>query len=189
MEKEVSGYVCPVCGKKRMKIILVESEVPYFGKILISSSKCESCGFKFNDVFSVESKEPLEYRIRVTEEEDLMVRVIKSSSATVIIPELGLKIEPGPLSQGYVSNVEGVLRKVEEVFKGQYNVLKGKKKEKMKGLIEKLERMIEGLEEFSLIIKDPLGNSAIVSKKARKRKLRKSEIKKLKMGYLMFEKK
>jgi len=187
MSKEISKLKCPVCGNNSLRVVLVENEIPYFGKVVISSSVCEICGYKLNDVFSVETREPLEYKLFVENEEDLMIRVVKSSSATIVIPDLGLKIEPGPLSQGYVSNVEGVLRRIEDVFRGQVTVLEGKKKEKMKTLLKKLEKMIAGKEKFVLIIKDPLGNSAIISQKVKKRKLTKKEIENLKTGYLVLD--
>ncbi len=187
MSKEISKLKCPVCGNNSLRVVLVENEIPYFGKVVISSSVCEICGYKLNDVFSVETREPLEYKLFVENEEDLMIRVVKSSSATIVIPDLGLKIEPGPLSQGYVSNVEGVLRRIEDVFRGQAAVLEGKKKEKMKILLKKLEKMIAGKEKFVLIIKDPLGNSAIISQKVKKRKLTKKEIENLKTGYLILD--
>ncbi len=187
MSKEISKLKCPVCGNNSLRVVLVENEIPYFGKVVISSSVCEICGYKLNDVFSVETREPLEYKLFVENEEDLMIRVVKSSSATIVIPDLGLKIEPGPLSQGYVSNVEGVLRRIEDVFRGQVAVLEGKKKEKMKTLLKKLEKMIAGKEKFVLIIKDPLGNSAIISQKVKKRKLTKKEIENLKTGYLVLD--
>ncbi|MBP3800305.1 MAG: hypothetical protein ILA19_04935, partial [Bacilli bacterium] len=38
--------------------------------------------------------------------ETLSVRVVRSQSATVTIPEIGVKVEPGPKSEGYVTNVE-----------------------------------------------------------------------------------
>ena len=187
MDKKISRLKCPVCGNNSLNVVLIENKIPYFGKVVISSSVCEICGYKLNDVFSVETREPLEYKLFVESEEDLMARVVKSSSATVIIPELGLKIEPGPLSQGYVSNVEGVLRRIEDVFRGQLAVLEGKKKEKMKNLLGKLEKMIEGKKKFILVIKDPLGNSAIISQKAKKRKLTKKELENLKTGYLVLD--
>ena len=46
---------------------------------------------------------------------DLDARVIRSSSGTLRIPELGVDIEPGFASESYISNVEGVLDRVEGV--------------------------------------------------------------------------
>jgi len=177
MEEKVEKIICPVCGKKEFKIILLDYEVPYFGKILLVSGKCLNCGFKHNDVFVPEVKEPIEYKVKVENEEDLMIRVVRSSNCTVEIPELKAKIEPGSLSQGYITNVEGILLRIEEVFKGQKESLG---KEKVEKVLNKIEKMKEGKEKFTLILKDPTGNSAIVSPKAKKRKMTKEEASKLK---------
>jgi len=40
--------------------------------------------------------------------------VIKSGTTTIRIPEFGAKITPGPYSEGFITNVEGVLSKVED---------------------------------------------------------------------------
>ena len=42
-------------------------------------------------------------------------------SAAIEIPELGVRIDPGPSCQGFVSNVEGVLDRIEQVVKGCLN--------------------------------------------------------------------
>ena len=48
-------------------------------------------------------------------EDDLAIRVVRSMSASIEIPELGVRIDPGPACQGFVSNVEGVLDRIESV--------------------------------------------------------------------------
>ncbi|HDJ96707.1 MAG TPA: ZPR1 zinc finger domain-containing protein, partial [Candidatus Aenigmarchaeota archaeon] len=130
-------------------------------------------------------KEPLEFSLKVKKAEDLKIRVVRSSSGTIEIPEFGVKIEPGPQAQGYVTNVEGILLRIEEVLIDQIKVLKGKRKRKAKEVLEKVKKARGGKFNFTLIIKDPLGNSVIVSKKARKRKLEEEEIKNLKVGELI----
>lgn len=178
--------LCPVCKKTTLLFSMLTREIPYFGKVLIFSSRCSSCGFKHNDVFNLEIREPVEFRVKVESEDDLMIRVIRSSSGTVIIPELGVKIEPGPQCQGAITNVEGMLRRVEGVLRYQARVQKGKKLERVKKLLERVKKMVKGKEKFTLVIKDPFGNSGIISKKARRRKLRRDEISKLKTGYVLF---
>ena len=179
--------ICPVCKKQSLVLSMSTQEIPHFGKILILSTRCENCKFKHSDVFNVEIKEPLSYKIEIENEKDLTAKVVRASSATLIIPELGVKIEPGSYAQGFITNVEGVLERVENVLKFQLRVQKGKKLEKVKQLIKKIERMREGKEKFSLIIKDPFGNSGIVSEKAKRRKLSKRELKALKTGMLILE--
>ncbi|MFH8086863.1 MAG: ZPR1 zinc finger domain-containing protein [Candidatus Aenigmatarchaeota archaeon] len=178
---------CPVCKRQSMIFSSITQEIPYFGKILILSLKCENCGFKHNDIFNVEIKEPMSYRIRVENEKDLTTKVVRASSGTIIVPELGVKIEPGSYAEGFITNVEGILERIENVLKYQEKIQKGKKLEKIKKLMEKIERMREGKEKFTVIIKDPFGNSAIISEKAKRKKLTKKELKNLKSGMVVFE--
>ncbi|MEM5869774.1 MAG: ZPR1 zinc finger domain-containing protein [Candidatus Aenigmatarchaeota archaeon] len=178
---------CPVCKNQSLVFSSTTTEIPYFGKILILSLKCESCGFKHNDVLNLEIKDPLSYRIEIEEEKDLTAKVVRASSGTIIIPELGVKIEPGSQAEGFITNVEGVLERIERVLKSQIEVQKDKKLEKVKELLEKIGKMREGKEKFTLILKDPFGNSAIISPKAKKRKLSEKELKKLKTGMVILE--
>ncbi len=182
MEKVIRTK-CPICGKDSLVFSALDYEVPYFGKVLLTNVKCDECGYKHSDVFSVEVKEPSEVKFRVLSEEDLMVRVVKSSNATIEIPELGIKIEPGPASEAYISNVEGVLIRIEEVLKSKF--LENKKK--VKELLKKIKRMREGKGEFTLIIKDPTGNSAIGSERTEKRRLSKEEIESLKTSVFFLD--
>ena len=39
-------------------------------------------------------------------------------SASIEIPELGVRIDPGPACQGFVSNVEGVLDRIDQILNG-----------------------------------------------------------------------
>jgi len=60
-------------------------------------------------------------------------------------------------------------------------------REKKKEIVERIEKIRNGKEKATLIIDDPLGNSAIIGKKAKKRKLTDDEIKKLKTGMIVFD--
>ncbi len=82
-------------------------------------------------------------------------------------------ITPGPASQGYVTNVEGILNRVKyqvEVAKEMEEDEGGKKK--AKSLLKKIARITFGQEKQKLIIEDPSGNSAIISDKAIKSPLK-----------------
>ncbi len=75
-----------------------------------STVMCVECGFKHSDVICLEAKEPVKYELKI-DKNKFNTRVVKSQSATVSIPELGLKVEPGPQSQGFVSNIEGIFER------------------------------------------------------------------------------
>ena len=42
--------VCPTCGRKTLRVSVYIYEVSYFGKILITSGVCTSCGYRYRDV-------------------------------------------------------------------------------------------------------------------------------------------
>ena len=49
------------------------------------------------------------WKLVVSSADHVSSRVVRSSSCTVRIEELGLEVTPGSSSTGYISNVEGVL--------------------------------------------------------------------------------
>ena len=102
----------------------------------------------------------------------MKIRIVKSSEATVKIPHIST-ITPGPASVGYVSNIEGLLKRV----KHQIEVLRDEAEEKTdrkkaKNMLKKLQKVEWGQEKLKIIIEDPSGNSAIISDKATIEKLK-----------------
>jgi len=168
---ELKAQPCPFCSEKKMTLREGDMDIPYFGKVFIFSMECEGCGIKKSDVEPAEQKEPCRYTLEVTSEEDLNIRVVKSGEATIKIPHV-ITIDPGPVSSGYVTNVEGLLEKVKEVIQGTIDVEEeDAAKKKAKNLVKKLNRAMAGQEPIKIIIEDPSGHSAIVSEKAQKGKL------------------
>lgn len=163
--------LCPICGKKTLTLTETQMEVPYFGNIFLFSMNCSVCRYRKTDLEAEEQKEPSRYTFEVSDKKDLNARVIKSAEATVKIPHVGT-MEPGPASEGFISNVEGVINK----FKEQIEHLRDNEedpvaKKKAKNLLKKLQKVLRGTEKLKIIIEDPAGNSAIISDKAEKKKL------------------
>jgi zinc finger protein len=172
----LKGELCPFCNKKTLTLLESEMDIPYFGKAYIFSMDCENqeCGYHKADVESAEeNKEPVKYTLEISAEEDMKIRVVKSSTATVKIPHVG-NIEPGEASNGYVTNVEGVLmrmkKQVEKVRDDQE--AEEEERSKAKNIVKKITRVMWGQEKLKFIIEDPNGNSAIISPKAEKSKLK-----------------
>ena len=118
-EEEINEMIikCPACGIEGVaKSIMKELEIPHFGKVLETTIQCPHCGFRHSDVIALEQNDPAKYVIEINKN-TLSVRVVRSQSATVSIPEAGVKVEPGPKSEGYVTNVEGVLTRFESAVK------------------------------------------------------------------------
>ena len=113
---------CPACGIEGVaKSIMKEIEIPHFGNVLETSIQCPSCGFKHNDIIALEQNDPAKYVLEINRN-NLSIRVVRSQSATVSIPEIGVKVEPGPKSEGYVTNVEGMLTRFEDAVKKALNL-------------------------------------------------------------------
>ena len=163
---------CPMCRGKTLTLIEDEREVPYFGKVYVFSMTCSNCKYHKADVEAAEKKEPCKYSIEISGEEDMKIRIVKSSEATIKIPHV-VTIEPGPASSGYVTNVEGILNRVKhQIETVKENEEDNDAKKKAKKLLKKLNKVMWGQEKLKIIIEDPSGNSAIISEKAIKGKLK-----------------
>jgi len=173
MEREIlEGQQCPMCGQKTLTLMEEDKEIPYFGKISIYGMTCSNCKFHKADVETAQQGEPSKYTIEVSTEEDMKIRVIKSSEATVKIPHV-TTITPGPASSGYVSNIEGILNRVKSIIEdAKEDAEDDADKKKAKNLLKKLQRVAWGQESLKIIIEDPSGNSAIISDKAVKEKFK-----------------
>ncbi|MCX6688015.1 MAG: ZPR1 zinc finger domain-containing protein [Methanoregula sp.] len=161
---------CPSCSNE-IEYRYQTEDIPYFSEILIVSANCPSCGYRYVDTQLLRDAEPSRYEFSVSAAEDLAVRVVRSMSGTVRIPELGVEIEPGPACDGFVTNVEGVLNRIENVVEGALLWAEGGEREHAGRLLELIARARAGTLPFTLILDDPRGNSAIVSEKAHKKPL------------------
>jgi zinc finger protein len=157
---------CPYCEREIQYLYQTEN-IPYFSEILIVSGRCD-CGYRHADTMVLSGGEPARWEIRVEGPEELSARVVRSASAAIRIPELGVEIDPGPACEGFVSNVEGVLERIEDVLKGVLVWAEGEERENALALRERLGLAREGSVPFVLTIEDPSGNSAIISPKAEK---------------------
>ncbi len=163
---------CPICGKNTCTLSEGEQEIPYFGHVAVFGMHCTDCGFKKSDVEALEEKEGAKYTLEIESEEDLTVRVVRSSEATVKIPHM-ITLDPGPASNGYVTNVEGILNRFKDTLENaRESEEDNDKKKKIKNMLKKLQKIMWGQEKAKLIIEDPTGNSAIISEKAVKAKVK-----------------
>jgi zinc finger protein len=155
---------CPCCNTEIQYLYKTEN-IPYFSDILIISAICPECGYKFVDTQLLKHSDPARYTVAVESVDDLSIRVVRSMSASIEIPELGVRIDPGPQCQGFISNVEGVLDRIETVVKGALNWGNEVEKENAAALLADLVRVKAGTFPITLILEDPSGNSGIISEK------------------------
>tara|TARA_Y100001970_G_scaffold166768_1_gene204119 strand:+ start:129186 stop:129809 length:624 start_codon:yes stop_codon:yes gene_type:complete len=180
---------CPIChSNEGLNLIVNISEIPYFGEHTEMTIVCNSCGWKNTDFIPAEGKKPSAWSIIVSSADDLATRVVRSSSCTVRLVELGLEVEPGDNATGYVSNVEGVFKRFEDAIGIIYRSAlsegeKGKKDvEACEELIGKINSIKNGNSSVELLLLDPMGHSQILHQKAKSWDLKKEDIANLSLG-------
>ncbi|AMD17055.1 hypothetical protein TL18_02865 [Methanobrevibacter sp. YE315] len=179
---------CPACGIEGVaKSIMKELDIPHFGKVLETTIQCPSCGFRHSDVITLEQNDPAKYVIEINKN-NLSVRVVRSQSATIEIPELGVKVEPGPKSEGYVTNVEGVLTRFEDAVKKALNLFEdAQSQENAKVTLNNIQELKKGNGTATLIMLDPFGQSNIVSENVEVSEIPEEELRELKTGFAHIE--
>ena len=179
---------CPACAIEGVaKSIMKELEIPHFGKVMETTIICPSCGFKHSDIISLEQNDPAKYVLEINKN-NLSIRVVRSQSATVIIPEVGVKVEPGPKSEGYVTNVEGVLTRFESAIKKALNLFDDEESQKnATTALESIRELKKGNDTATLIMLDPFGQSNIVSEKVEILEIPEEELRDLKTGFAHIE--
>lgn len=189
-EEEINEMIikCPACSiEGKAKSIMKEIEIPHFGKVLETTIQCPVCGFKHSDIIALEQNDPAKYIIEINKN-NLSVRIVRSQSATVEIPEIGVKVEPGPKSEGYVTNVEGILTRFEDAVKKALNLFDDEESQKNgKSTLEKIQELKKGNGTATLIILDPFGQSNIVSENAEILEIPENELHDLKTGFSHIE--
>lgn len=171
----VENQQCPVCGAEKATFSEYEVEDPFAGPIAIFSIKCNGCGFKNSDLEFIEPGEPAEYSIDVESKEDLNIRVIKSGESEIRIPSFRISVDSTMGSEGFISNIEGVLQR----FKQQIALLRDdselekEQKKKLKNILKGIDEVLNGEKKVTIKLIDSSGNSAIVSDKAVVKKIKK----------------
>ncbi|MFH1972604.1 MAG: ZPR1 zinc finger domain-containing protein [archaeon] len=173
MVDEIKGEICPFCNKKTLTLREEEVDVPHFGKTFVFSMECSECHFNKSDIEAAERKDPVKITFTIEKEEDLKIRVVKSSEAAVKIPGLKMDVRPGPASIGYISNIEGLLDKFQGIIESERdNADEEEIRKKAKNLLKKLRKVKWGEMPLKIIIEDPSGNSAIISERTEIKKLK-----------------
>lgn len=159
---------CPACGGD-IQIVHHRLDIPHFPDLLIVSIACEACGYRHTDTIILGEGDPVRWTVHVEESGDLAIRVVRSTTGTIRIPELGLSVEPGTACEGFVTNIEGVLARFEQAVE---TILANPENEDEQAAALRVQETIGAAREvafpFTVIIEDPAGNSMIVSEKAEK---------------------
>jgi len=178
---------CPICfSDEGLTMIAHTSEIPYFGEHTQLTILCPSCGWKHTDFIPAEGKKPGAFSLEIEGIDMLSVRIIRSSSCTIKIEELGLEVEPGGATTGYVSNIEGVLNRFQGAVEMMYRQAKtSNEKEtirKCEALLEKINLVKDGNLMVEITLLDPMGHSQILHENAVSRELTERELEELEVG-------
>lgn len=186
MESKVE-QPCPICfSDEGLTMIAHTSEIPYFGEHTQLTILCPSCGWKHTDFIPAEGKKPGAFSLEIEGIDMLSVRIIRSSSCTIKIEELGMEVEPGGATTGYVSNIEGVLNRFQGAVEMMYRQAKtSNEKETMRkceALLEKINLVKDGNLMVEITLLDPMGHSQILHENAVSRELTERELEELEVG-------
>ncbi|CAM9328873.1 unnamed protein product [Ectocarpus sp. 12 AP-2014] len=166
---------CPACGAPGHSLTCL-AEIPHFKEIVIMAFNCESCGFKSSEVKGGGAIPPkgTAYTLEAVSKDDFRRDVLKSDTAVLEIPQLELVMEMGTLGSMYTT-VEGLLQKARTslvegnpFFSGDSATAHhGKESDvqrKFRVFLERFGALIAGESlPFTLVVRDPLGNSFIGS--------------------------
>jgi zinc finger protein len=157
---------CPACQQQTVEYTAMELDLPYFGDVLQTVFICSTCGFRHSDIIIGRVHAPKRHTYRTSHADDMGVRVVRSTSGTIKIPELGVLIEPGPASDAFVSNIEGILVRVERVIgQLQRDAESPEQRLECDRRLQMIEDARAGRTPVTLIIEDPYGNSLIAHDK------------------------
>lgn len=181
--------VCPACRRGGVLLAAVEIDIPYFGRALETVLRCPECGFRHTDFLVLDQKEPVAWSIPINME-TLEARVVRSSSGTWGVPELGFLAEPSAAAESFVTNVEGILDRVRDIVitAREMHLDEPAKVEVADRLLERISRIEAGEETATLVLEDPWGNSLIAHEHATRRILSAEEAEALATGAIVFEK-
>jgi len=107
---------CPACLDGDLQVLSDQVVIPHFGDVLISTLLCPRCGYRSSDIVPLEKLPPRRYVLQIDGPQQMKIRIVRSGSSTVKIPEIGARIDPGLFSEGYVTNVEGILQRFQKIL-------------------------------------------------------------------------
>lgn len=175
---------CPQCSvEESLTMLTISSEIPYFGEHTQITVLCDTCGWKHTDFIPSDGEKPGFSSLVIDSEKKNAARVVRSSSCTIRIPELDLEVSPGGSSSGYVTNIEGVMKRFENAIE---TIIRGSDEDQdseiARQILERLRMVKEGEENVRLELLDPRGRSQIIHHDAESRELNNEELEQLETG-------
>ncbi|KAF9064592.1 zinc-finger protein zpr1 [Rhodocollybia butyracea] len=103
--------LCMKCGEQGTTRMMLTS-IPYFREVIVMSFRCEHCGTSNNEIQSAGAIRPegTLYTARILARSDLDRQIVRSASASILIPEFQLTLPSS--SRGQLTTVEGLVRDI-----------------------------------------------------------------------------
>jgi len=152
----------PNCGTESMMMFHAEYEEEHFGSVLRNVTACQKCGHNHSDILTL-TKGHSALMTRISSIEDLDMQIMKSGTGTLTMPEFGASITPGPYSEDYISNVERILQRLEDALSFMLSSANGDQLKKGERILKGNRRARELNPQFTFVVKDPVGNSTLLS--------------------------
>lgn len=156
--------LCMNCRENGITRILLTS-IPYFKEVAVMSFECKHCNTINNELQSVSDMQEkgVRYSVRCTRDEDLQRQIVKTEWSEIKIPEIEFEVKRQP---GLVTTIEGIIERAEAGMKQMMELntdMSDEDKEKVKAFLAKLMKCKLMMEDFTLIVDDPSGNSYVES--------------------------
>ncbi|ONK56408.1 uncharacterized protein A4U43_C10F8230 [Asparagus officinalis] len=143
------------------------TKIPYFQEVIVMATTCDMCGYRSSELKPGGEipKKGRKITLSVHNVEDLSRDVIKSDTASVIVPELDLELASGTLG-GMVTTVEGLITKINGSLERIHGFQLGDsvdewKKKKWQDFKSRLMKLLELEESWTLILDDAMASSFI----------------------------
>ncbi|MBN2155153.1 MAG: ZPR1 zinc finger domain-containing protein [Candidatus Lokiarchaeota archaeon] len=164
---EIQDIPCPSCTKGILQISRNVHTLPDGEDILILLMECNACSFRRNDIIPLRSAfAPGTYSLTINDG-DLTSKIFRSPTGVIELPEADFEIEPGASAEYWITNVEGILKRMIQftnvmlthASKDDANY------QKIESTLEILLNCLQGTSPFHLILRDTIGGSYIASTK------------------------
>lgn len=156
--------MCMECGENGMTRLLL-TKVPHYREIILMSFNCTHCGFSNNEIQSggVIQEKGVRLTVTIANDRDLSRQVVKSDSASLLVPSLELEI-PANTHKGEITTVEGVLQRTiaglqqDQVLR---RALHPEDADTIDTFVCRVQSLLQVSEPFTITLDDPSGNSFI----------------------------
>lgn len=160
---------CPGCTKPAHMLVQMVN-IPHFKQVIVSTTNCDMCGYKTNDV-KTGGEVPEKGKkiwLHVKDAKDLGRDILKSETCLLKIPECRVEVTPGTMG-GRFTTVEGLVTQIRDDLKGSIfdvgeddvstDSMPSDTKKEWGMFFTQLNKAAKGEIQYTVLMEDPLGNS------------------------------